>query len=188
MCQFMPTQRSESDAMFTSLICTSVSFRLRQEKEISSMLGHSMTSLRILVSPGIVLLLLVGTLSHLASRICAKKTNHCLRATGASELFDAGVPENIIKERTGHRSVEALRIYEHTTKKQLMAVSKILTICQKTTFESALKKEELTYNTSPFHPASDSTVNKFSNCTVHIYQAPMGQAQKPSEATVISQT
>ena len=72
MCQFMPTQRSESDAMFTSLICTSVSFRLRQEKEISSMLGHYMTSLRILVSPGIVLLLLVGTLSHLAPRICAK--------------------------------------------------------------------------------------------------------------------
>ena len=112
--------------------------------------------------------------------IHGKKTNHCLRATGASELFDAGVPEKIIKERTGHRSVEALRIYEHTTKKQHMAVSKILTNCQKTTFESALKKEELTYNTSPFHPASNSTVNKFSNCTVHIYQAPMGQAQKPN--------
>ena len=29
------------------------------------------------------------------------KTNHSLRATGASELFEAGVPEKIIKERTG---------------------------------------------------------------------------------------
>ena len=43
------------------------------------------------------------------------KTNHSLRATGASEMFEAGVPEKIIKERTGHRSLEALRLYERTT-------------------------------------------------------------------------
>lgn len=32
------------------------------------------------------------------------KTNHSLRATGATRLFEVNVPEKLIKERTGHRS------------------------------------------------------------------------------------
>ena len=66
------------------------------------------------------------------------KTNHSLRATGASELFEAGVPEKIIKERTGHRSLEALRVYEHTSTEQQQAVSAVLSAEKKTTFEQAL--------------------------------------------------
>ena len=33
--------------------------------------------------------------------ICGRKTNHSLRATGVSHLFQAGVPDKIIKERSG---------------------------------------------------------------------------------------
>ena len=59
--------------------------------------------------------------------VCSyRKTNHSLRATGASELLQAGVPEKIVQERTGHRSVEALRMYERTTTTQHMAVTRIL--------------------------------------------------------------
>ena len=36
-------------------------------------------------------------------------TNHSLRVTGTTSLFDAGVPEAIIQKRTGHKSVDALR-------------------------------------------------------------------------------
>ena len=36
-------------------------------------------------------------------------TNHSLRATGATALYTAGVPEKIIQDRTGHRSVECLQ-------------------------------------------------------------------------------
>lgn len=36
------------------------------------------------------------------------KTNHSLRATGATALSKAGVPEKIIQKTTGHRSLEAL--------------------------------------------------------------------------------
>ena len=43
------------------------------------------------------------------------KSNHSLRASGATEMFRAGVPEKIIQERTGHRSLKALRTYERTT-------------------------------------------------------------------------
>ena len=37
-----------------------------------------------------------------------KYTNHSLRATGATTLFDAGVLEAIIQKRSGHRSTKAL--------------------------------------------------------------------------------
>lgn len=53
-------------------------------------------------------------------------TNHSLRATGATLLFDAGVPELIVQKRTGHRSLDALRTYERITPKQEMAVAQIL--------------------------------------------------------------
>ena len=58
--------------------------------------------------------------------IAGRKTNHSLRTTGASELFEAGVPEKMIQQRIGHRSLDALRIYEHTTFQQHQAVSNIL--------------------------------------------------------------
>ena len=71
-------------------------------------------------------------LSTMLKNMCSEanipghKTNHSLRATGASELFEVGIPEKIIKERTGHRSLEALRLYERTTCEQQQAVSMIL--------------------------------------------------------------
>ena len=43
--------------------------------------------------------------------ISQKKTNHSLRATGASALFNAGVPEKLIRGVTGHRS-KALQLHE----------------------------------------------------------------------------
>ena len=53
-------------------------------------------------------------------------TNHSLRATGATLLFDAGVPEAVIQRRTGHKSLEALRCYERTTETQIVQVSSLL--------------------------------------------------------------
>ena len=54
-----------------------------------------------------------------------KKTNHSLRATGASALFNAGVPEKLIRDVTGHRS-SALHLYERPTIEQKQSVSKVL--------------------------------------------------------------
>lgn len=72
-------------------------------------------------------------LSNMVSDMCSEagilgsKTNHSLRVLGATSLFDAGVPERIIQQRTGHRSIEGLRIYERVTDEQEKAVSKVLT-------------------------------------------------------------
>jgi len=53
-------------------------------------------------------------------------TNHSLRAYGATALFQAKVPEKLIQERTGHRSLQSLRQYERTSSTQLVDVSNIL--------------------------------------------------------------
>ena len=55
------------------------------------------------------------------------KTNHSLRATGATALFNAGVPEKVIQNTTGHRSVEALRKYEKVSIEQSVEACKVLT-------------------------------------------------------------
>ena len=49
-------------------------------------------------------------------------TNHSFRGAGATELYAACAPEKIIQERTGHRSMECLSMFEHNTDKQQVAV------------------------------------------------------------------
>ena len=55
-----------------------------------------------------------------------KNVTNSLRASGTTELYRSGVPKNIIKERTGHKSIDALRMYERTSIDQHEAVSKVL--------------------------------------------------------------
>ena len=54
------------------------------------------------------------------------KTNHSLRATVTSRLYQAGVDEQLVMERTGHRSVEGVRSSKRTSDDQRMALSDIL--------------------------------------------------------------
>ena len=53
-------------------------------------------------------------------------TNHSLRAYGATTLFQGKVPEKVIQQRTGHKSINSLRQYERTTETQLLDVSNVL--------------------------------------------------------------
>ena len=64
--------------------------------------------------------------------------NHSLRATAATVLFKANVPEKVIQERTGHRSLDALRKYERSTERQHDAASKILAIRNEVDYQKAL--------------------------------------------------
>ena len=65
------------------------------------------------------------TLNEKVKKMCSmagipgRKTNHSLRATGATEMYESGAPEKLIQERTGHRSLEALRSYERTSAQHL---------------------------------------------------------------------
>ena len=52
-------------------------------------------------------------------------TNHSLRATCASRMYSKNIPEQIIKETTGHRS-ECVRVYKRTGDHLREAASKTL--------------------------------------------------------------
>ena len=49
-----------------------------------------------------------------------------IRATAATRLYQAGVDEQLIMEKTGHRSTEGARSYKHTSEQQLQQLSDIL--------------------------------------------------------------
>ena len=53
-------------------------------------------------------------------------TNHSLRTTAATWLFDAGVDEQLIMTRTGHRSVAGVRSYKRVTDNLNMLTSCVL--------------------------------------------------------------
>ena len=57
------------------------------------------------------------TLSRLCSSagIAGYKTNHSLRATATSRLYHSGVDEQLVMDRTGHRSVDGVRSYKRTS-------------------------------------------------------------------------
>lgn len=72
-----------------------------------------------------------NTLSTMVKDMCGEadilgKTNHSLRATGASSMFNNDVSEAVIQKVTGHRSLDALRTYERVSVDQHKAVSKVL--------------------------------------------------------------
>ena len=72
-----------------------------------------------------------NTLRNMVKNMCADigisgKTNHSLRATGETALFQNNVPEGTIQKVIGHRSLEALRNYETISIDQHKEVSRIL--------------------------------------------------------------
>jgi len=60
------------------------------------------------------------------SQCTMKYTNHSLRATATTRMFCGKVPEKLIAETTGHRSVKALRGYERTQPAMHQAVGNII--------------------------------------------------------------
>ena len=49
-----------------------------------------------------------------AAGISGFKTNHSLRATAATRLYQSGVDEQLVMERMGHRSIDGIRSYKRT--------------------------------------------------------------------------
>ena len=61
-----------------------------------------------------------------AAGIQGFKTNHSLRVTNATRLYASGVDEQLVMERTGHRSVDGVRTYKRTSEEQQVALSDVL--------------------------------------------------------------
>ena len=54
-----------------------------------------------------------------------RRSNHSARAAAATNLYENGIDEQLIQEKTGHRSV-AVRSYKRTSSRQMKQVSDIL--------------------------------------------------------------
>ena len=97
----------------------------------------------------------VHILQQTVSRLCKTcgfegfYSNHSLRATAATRLYAAGVDEQLIAEKTGHRS-DAVRSYKRTSDEQLQLVDDIVQKKQKSSgHETVLKKGgEISVNAS----------------------------------------
>ena len=98
------------------------------------------------------------------------KTNHSLRATGATCLYSANVPEKIIQQRTGHQSLKCLRTYKHTSDEQHLAVSTILTDPSNVVYDQTVTNVEKVTNVkvSQSSPTFSSLFGTTSNCVIDV--------------------
>ena len=135
-----------------------------------------------------------NTLGTMVKRMCDRAgisggfTNHSLRAYGATTLFRAEVPEKLIQQRTGHRSIEALRQYEHTSESQQVDVSyvmshgtKVSTSSVLSTAEEPTKKSSQSQRCSPVSPATKDENTKVSTSSV------LSTAKEPTKKSSESQ-
>ena len=111
-----------------------------------------------------------NTLNTTISRICKAagvtgyKTNHSLRVTTATRLFQKGVEEQLIMSRTGHRSVEGVRTYHRIGDEQRQMMSDILNEAtngeEETPSSKRIKVVPSSSTSSPTHVSTTSnTVN-----------------------------
>ncbi len=67
-----------------------------------------------------------NTLTKTIARLCASagiegfKTDHSQCTTTATRLYQSGVDEQLVMERTGHRSLEGVRNYKRTSPRGLV--------------------------------------------------------------------
>ena len=117
-----------------------------------------------------------SSLSTTVARLCKSagidgfKTNHSLRATATSRLYQSGVDEQLVMERTGHRSIEGVRSYKRTSDSQREALSDIL---------NGPKRPKSATNSSPPATSVFSSTQQsqqlnlssatFQNCTVNFF-------------------
>lgn len=119
-------------------------------------------------------------LSQTVKRLCQAagisgfKTNHSLRVTSATRLFQSGTDEQLIMSRTGHRSVEGVRAYKRVGDEQRKELSEILNSATNGIPETKKRKicnETSTAVQSSSDIASSSSTSSSSNTAVATYVA-----------------
>ena len=110
----------------------------------------------------------------MSAKIDGYFTNHSLRRTGGSRLFQAGVERKLVKEFTGHRS-DALDAYQITSDDQRESLSKILA-CPNAP-NKAEKVNEVSYVTSENTTPQAKSEGCTCTCSIH-NPTPAGQIAK----------
>ena len=90
--------------------------------------------------------------------------NHSLHATSITRMFNSGIPEKVIAETSGHKSVKALRCCEHTSTAQHQAVTASVNMDANPIKCPDLPKNSRVLNSG----ASPSFSGNFQHCTINI--------------------
>ncbi|CAG2223082.1 unnamed protein product [Mytilus edulis] len=95
-------------------------------------------------------------------------TNHSGKRTCATTLYQAGVPEQEIMNRTGHRSVESVRKYKRASSEMLKDISNILepseSMCKKIKHEDNTEIQNRTENQEISKSAAGGVGSLFTGC------------------------
>ena len=94
-----------------------------------------------------------------------KYSNHSLRATSITRMFNAGITEKVIAERSGHRSLKALRTYEKTSVEQEQLAGQSIAKDISETDKKPPKASELQKDPESLSHTFSGTLN---NCTINI--------------------
>ena len=137
----------------------------------------------------------VNTINQMLSKMCEQaglehRTNHSLRATGASDMFQANLPEHVIQSRTGHLSLKALRTYERVTEEQQQEACKVLTpISTNHLHVQAAKHEQMVAKESPPNAVTNALFGNPQNCTINVqvYNNPSFQQCQFQGMTITTQ-
>ena len=110
-----------------------------------------------------------------------------LRATATSRLYHCGVDEQLIMERTGHRSLEGVRSYKRTSNTQRENLSSILnqekphnhsTTPHESSSCTQIATQKHKQLVNVIGPSLPSSV--FHHCTVNFYMAPGSNSSSTS--------
>ena len=98
-----------------------------------------------------------------------RKTAHSLRIASATKLFNSGVEEKLIRERTGHRSM-ALLTYEKPRLEQSAKVSNLFGPCTSSSVTEASGSGSTVSETLEIVNSARGMFNSgtFLNCTVNV--------------------
>ena len=102
---------------------------------------------------------------------------HSIRATTATQLYHAGVDEQLIQETTGHASL-AVRGYKRTAQYQTVGVQSLLIPGdkKKSRSYSHVQAQNTESSMQIENNGSDTRINslfkgaQFSNCTINVYK------------------
>ena len=100
-------------------------------------------------------------------------SNHSLRATSTSRMYSKNLPEKLIAEKTGHRSLTALRLYERTTTAQEKMLTRVLNE-EGSTYAALMEEDKREASTGEDVTASSSDKKKpvfsgLQNCVFNFY-------------------
>ncbi len=103
------------------------------------------------------------------AKLPIRYTNHSLRATAITRMYEGGVPEKVISDKSGHKSIKGLRTYERTSKEQDRFTCSVIAQLD----ESCDKDEEALVKSETSKLKEDNTQHKLaplfsgqvSNCT-----------------------